>query len=124
MGISERVRDAPGHGTLFNSLLYFAEDGRLVNHYRKLIPTYSKLMVWGHGDAAGLRIAKVHNVFGGCDLLGTLDAPDTAASTQRWRTDPYCRVAYGARDASDCEQALRFRRMVLCARGGADNESQ
>ena len=66
MGISERVRDAPGHGTLFNSLLYFAEDGRLVNHHRKLIPTYSERMVWGQGDAAGLRIAKVHNVnFGG-----------------------------------------------------------
>ncbi|MBB5060065.1 putative amidohydrolase [Granulicella aggregans] len=62
MGISERVRDAPGHGTLFNSMLYFAEEGRLVNHHRKLIPTYSERMVWGQGDAAGLRIAKVHNL--------------------------------------------------------------
>jgi predicted amidohydrolase len=62
MGVSERVRDAPGHGTLFNSLLFFACDGRLVNHHRKLIPTYSERMVWGQGDAAGLRIAKMHNV--------------------------------------------------------------
>jgi len=62
MGVSERVRDAPGHGTLFNSLLFFADDGRLVNHHRKLIPTYSERMVWGQGDAAGLRIAKMHNV--------------------------------------------------------------
>lgn len=62
IGISERVRDAPGHGTLFNSLLFFDHEGRLVNHHRKLIPTYSERMVWGQGDAAGLRIAKIHNV--------------------------------------------------------------
>jgi nitrilase len=45
MGICERVRNAPGHGTLFNCMLYFAEDGRMVNHHAKLIPTYSEQMV-------------------------------------------------------------------------------
>jgi predicted amidohydrolase len=61
IGISEGVRDAPGHGTLFNSLLFFDHEGRLVNHHRKLIPTYSERMIWGQGDAAGLHIAKMHN---------------------------------------------------------------
>ncbi len=62
IGVSERVRDAPGHGTLYNSLLFFGEDGRLLNHHRKLIPTYSEQMVWGKGDSAGLRNAKIHDV--------------------------------------------------------------
>jgi nitrilase len=47
IGISERVREAPGHGTLFNNLLFFGDDGSLLNHHRKLIPTYSERMVWG-----------------------------------------------------------------------------
>jgi nitrilase len=62
IGISERVRDAPGHGTLFNSLLFFGNDGSLLNHHRKLIPTYSERMVWGQGDSAGLRAVKIHEV--------------------------------------------------------------
>ena len=62
IGVNERVQDAPGHGTLYNSLLFFGDDGRLVNHHRKLIPTYSERMVWGQGDSAGLRCVKVHNV--------------------------------------------------------------
>jgi nitrilase len=62
IGVNERVHDAPGHGTLYNSLLFFGDDGRLVNHHRKLIPTYSERMVWGQGDSAGLRCVKVHNV--------------------------------------------------------------
>src|SRR5258708_18606492 len=62
IGISERVREAPGHGTLFNSLLFFGNDGSLLNHHRKLIPTYSERMVWGQGDSAGRRAAKIHEV--------------------------------------------------------------
>ena len=62
IGISERVRDAPGHGTLFNSLLFFGNDGSLLNHHRKLIPTYSERMVWGPGDSAGLRTTKIYEV--------------------------------------------------------------
>jgi nitrilase len=62
IGINERVQDGPGHGTLYNSLLFFDEDGQLVNHHRKLIPTYSERMVWGPGDSAGLRCAKIHGI--------------------------------------------------------------
>src|SRR5260370_4240725 len=61
IGANERIRDAPGHGTLYNSLLFFGPDGHLVNHHRKLIPTYSERMVWGQGDPSGLRCVKIHN---------------------------------------------------------------
>jgi len=60
IGVNERVKDLPGHGTLYNTLLSFDPQGRLVNHHRKLMPTYSERMVWGQGDASGLRSAKLH----------------------------------------------------------------
>ncbi len=55
VGVSERVEHGPGHGTLYNSLLTFAPDGVLLNHHRKLVPTYTERLVWGGGDVEGLR---------------------------------------------------------------------
>ncbi len=55
VGVTERVGHGPGRGTLYNSILMFAPDGRLLNHHRKLVPTYTERMVWGQGDATGLR---------------------------------------------------------------------
>ena len=55
IGVSERVTAGPGNGTLYNTLLTFTPDGRLANHHRKLVPTYTERMVWGPGDATGLR---------------------------------------------------------------------
>jgi predicted amidohydrolase len=55
IGVSERVSAGPGRGTLYNTLLTYDADGRLLNHHRKLMPTYSERMVWGIGDADGLR---------------------------------------------------------------------
>lgn len=55
IGASERVADGPGNGTLYNALLTFTPDGGLANHHRKLMPTYTERMVWGQGDASGLR---------------------------------------------------------------------
>lgn len=62
IGVNERVQDARGHGTLYNSLLFFGPEGCLLNHHRKLIPTYSERIVWGPGDSAGLRCVKIHDV--------------------------------------------------------------
>jgi nitrilase len=55
IGVSERVTQGPGNGTLYNALLTFTPDGTLANHHRKLVPTYTERMVWGPGDATGLR---------------------------------------------------------------------
>ena len=55
IGINERVDQGPGNGTLYNSLLTFNSDGSLVNHHRKLIPTYTERLVWGQGDGKGLK---------------------------------------------------------------------
>jgi predicted amidohydrolase len=55
VGICERVDVGPGQGTLYNSILTFGVDGTLLNHHRKLVPTYTERMVWGPGDGRGLR---------------------------------------------------------------------
>lgn len=52
MGANERVRNSGG--TLFNALLFFDKEGRLVGHRRKLVPTFGEKLVWGYGDAADL----------------------------------------------------------------------
>ncbi len=55
IGLSERVNTGPGNRTLYNSLLTFDADGRLANHHRKLVPTYTERVIWGPGDPRGLQ---------------------------------------------------------------------
>lgn len=55
VGVQERVDEGPGRGTLYNTLLTFGPDGALLNHYRKLMPTFTERLVWGAGDGTGLR---------------------------------------------------------------------
>ena len=55
IGINERVEKGAGNGTLYNSLLTFGADGKLLNHHRKLVPTYTERLVHGSGDGGGLQ---------------------------------------------------------------------
>ena len=59
IGVVERVERGPARGTLFNSLLMYGADGSLLNHHRKLVPTYTERLVWGPGDGNGIRAADV-----------------------------------------------------------------
>lgn len=42
--------------TLFNTVATIGPDGRILNRHRKLMPTNPERMVWGSGDASGLRV--------------------------------------------------------------------
>lgn len=55
MGAVERIAAGGGHGTLYNVLLTIGPDGALLNHHRKVMPTYTERLVWGPGDARGLQ---------------------------------------------------------------------
>ena len=55
LGVTERVAAGIGRGTLYNALLTYGPDGALLNHHRKLVPTYTERLVWGPGDANGLQ---------------------------------------------------------------------
>ncbi len=54
MGINERDSNL-GRTTLYNSAVVIGTDGEVLNHHRKLMPTNPERMVWGFGDASGLR---------------------------------------------------------------------
>ncbi len=51
LGVNER-----DHGSLYNTQLIFDADGALLLKRRKITPTYHERMVWGQGDAAGLKV--------------------------------------------------------------------
>ena len=51
------VQERDPHGTtIYNTVLYFAPDGELVEKHRKLVPTGSERTVWGMGDGSTLRV--------------------------------------------------------------------
>lgn len=54
MGINERDGTI-GRSTLYNSVVVIGADGEILNHHRKMMPTNPERMVWGFGDASGLR---------------------------------------------------------------------
>ncbi|HEY6023441.1 MAG TPA: carbon-nitrogen hydrolase family protein, partial [Pseudolabrys sp.] len=55
IGISER--SAVSVGCLWNSNLLIGQDGTLLNHHRKLVPTFYEKLIWANGDGAGLRVS-------------------------------------------------------------------
>ncbi len=42
-------------GTLYNSFVVINSRGELINHHRKLMPTFTEKLLYGTGDASGLR---------------------------------------------------------------------
>jgi len=55
IGIHERDGEF-SRGTLYNSVVLIGPDGEILNRHRKLMPTNPERMVWGAGDATGLRV--------------------------------------------------------------------
>jgi aliphatic nitrilase len=51
LGVNER-----DFGSLYNTQLVFDADGTLMLRRRKLTPTFHERMIWGQGDAAGLKV--------------------------------------------------------------------
>ena len=44
--------------TLFNTVVIIGHDGAILNRHRKLMPTNPERMVWGMGDASGLKVVE------------------------------------------------------------------
>jgi len=53
-GVHERDAEFGG-GTLYNTVVTIGPDGAVLNRHRKLMPTNPERMVWGLGDASGLK---------------------------------------------------------------------
>ena len=54
IGISER--SPVSVGCLWNTNLLINGDGTLINHHRKLVPTFYEKLIWANGDGEGLRV--------------------------------------------------------------------
>ncbi len=54
-------------GTLYNAVVVIGPDGNLQNRHRKLMPTNPERMVWGLGDASGLKAIDTP-----CGRVGTM----------------------------------------------------
>ena len=56
IGINEGTTASAG--CLWNTNLLIGPDGRLLNHHRKIVPTYFEKLTWANGDGAGLRVVE------------------------------------------------------------------
>ena len=56
-GIEER-ESGLGRATLYNTALTIGPEGTVLNRHRKLMPTNPERMVWGFGDATGLKVVE------------------------------------------------------------------
>src|SRR5581483_1644101 len=57
VGIGIHERDGSfSRGTLYNTFVIVGSDGSILNRHRKLMPTNPERMVWGMGDASGLKV--------------------------------------------------------------------
>ncbi|HUG26304.1 carbon-nitrogen hydrolase family protein [Piscinibacter sp.] len=65
-GINERDGRF-SRGSLYNTVVTLGPDGSVLNRHRKLMPTNPERMVWGQGDATGLR-----SVDSACGRIGAL----------------------------------------------------
>lgn len=43
-------------GCIWNSNVLIGDDGQLLNHHRKLVPTFWEKLAWANGDGAGLQV--------------------------------------------------------------------
>lgn len=60
MGFNEKVTSGIGNGTIYNSMVFINDQGEIINHHRKLVPTFTERLLYGNGDAAGLKTVDTH----------------------------------------------------------------
>ena len=56
LGFNEATADSVG--CLWNANVLIADDGSILNHHRKLVPTFWEKLTWAQGDGAGLRVSE------------------------------------------------------------------
>jgi nitrilase len=62
-------------GCIWNSNILIGADGEILNHHRKIVPTFYEKLIWANGDGRGLRV-----VDAGIGRLGMLDGAGRAGA--------------------------------------------
>lgn len=77
IGISER--NSASVGGLWNSNLLIDNAGNILNHHRKLVPTFFEKLVWDPGDGAGLKVLATT-----CGRIGNLICGENSNPLSRY----------------------------------------
>lgn len=56
IGISEST--SASVGCIWNTNLLIGSDGSILNHHRKLVPTFFEKLIWANGDGSGIRVSE------------------------------------------------------------------
>lgn len=56
LGVNEGTKASVG--CIWNTNVLIGDDGRILNHHRKLVPTFFEKLVWANGDGAGLAVSE------------------------------------------------------------------
>ena len=104
-------------GTLYNSNVLIDRDGSILNHHRKLVPTFYEKLTWSPGDGAGLRVCETD-----CGRVGMLICGENTNPLARYTmmaqaeqihvsTYPPVWPTHGPNDSSnyDLAHAIRLR---------------
>lgn len=54
VGVNERSRF--GVGTIYNTMVFINDEGRILGRHRKLVPTWAEKLTWANGDGKSLRV--------------------------------------------------------------------
>lgn len=113
-------------GCLWNSNILFGDDGAILNHHRKLVPTFYEKLVWANGDGAGLKVCSTrigrigslicgenNNTLARFALIAQGEQIHTASFPAVW---PFRNPLAGAK-AYDLKLANRIRLSAHCLEG-------
>ena len=118
IGVNERVHHSIG--TLYNTLVTIADDGRILGRHRKLVPTWAEKLTWAPGDASALR---VHHT--SCGPLGALACGENTNTLARFsllaqgelvHVASYIALPVGPADY-DMAEAIKVRAAAHCFEG-------
>ena len=56
LGFNEGTKTSVG--CMWNANVLIGDDGSILNHHRKIVPTFYEKLIWANGDGSGLRVSE------------------------------------------------------------------
>ena len=78
IGFNERSHASLG--CIWNSAVLISDEGKILNHQRKLVPTFYEKLVWANGDGFGLKVVETER----CGKVGALLCGENTNPLARW----------------------------------------
>lgn len=78
IGFNERSHASLG--CIWNSAVLINDEGVILNHQRKLVPTFYEKLIWANGDGAGLKVVDTER----CGKVGALLCGENTNPLARW----------------------------------------